>query len=42
MLKDWGISDDYVGIGHCILGYPDDFYTAKPKNRKADYITFVK
>lgn len=42
MLKDWGVSDDYVGIGHCILGYPADLYTAKPKNRKDDYITFVK
>ena len=22
LLKDWGISGDYRGVGHCILGYP--------------------
>lgn len=42
LLLDWGISTDYVGIGHCILGYPADDYVAKPKDRKSDYITFIK
>ena len=22
LLKEWGVEDDYIGIGHCILGYP--------------------
>ena len=22
LLKEWGIEGDYIGIGHCILGYP--------------------
>lgn len=41
MLKEWGIDENYVGIGHCLLGYPKtEPTTAKP--RKADYIRFVK
>ena len=37
LLKEWGISGDYVGIGHCILGYRDG---EKPetKPRKNNYI----
>ena len=23
LLKEWGITDEVVGVGNCILGYPD-------------------
>ena len=36
ILKSLGISDDYEGIGNCILGYPLESPTAKP--RKENYI----
>ncbi|HPY99994.1 MAG TPA: nitroreductase family protein [Clostridiales bacterium] len=38
LLKKWGLSGDYEGIGHVILGYglPEGFKEAAP--RKADYI----
>ena len=40
LLKKWGIEGDYVGIGHCILGYRDCEYSdAKP--RKKGYIVRV-
>ena len=40
LLKKWGLSEDYIGVGHCILGYPDGpLPEAKP--RKADYIVRV-
>ncbi len=40
MLKKWGISDNYEGIGHCILGYKEgETPTAKP--RKSDYVRFI-
>lgn len=40
LLKKWNISENYVGIGHCILGYPEEKSEAKP--RKDGYIRFVK
>lgn len=41
LLKKWGINGNYIGVGHCILGYADgDKPTAKP--RKADYIKIIK
>ena len=37
LLKQWGIEGDYVGVGHCILGYrAGELLEAKP--RKANYI----
>ncbi len=40
MMKRWGIPESYIGIGNCILGYPDgDYPQARP--RKADYIRRV-
>lgn len=42
LLKNWNISDDYVGIGHCILGYPDENLNAKSSSRKPDYITYIR
>lgn len=41
LLKQWGITGDYVGIGNCILGYRSQ----EPKvraERKADYIHWGK
>ena len=40
LLKEWNISENYVGIGHCILDYPEEKSEAKP--RKEGYIRFVK
>ena len=40
LLKQWGIEGDWIGVGHCILGYP----AAAPKPaapRKPDYIVKV-
>ena len=40
LLKKWGVEGDYVGIGHCILGYRDcEYPDAKP--RKKGYIVRV-
>ena len=41
LLKKWNIPDNYVGIGHCILGYPCETLQ-EPKPRKEDYITIIK
>ena len=41
ILQDLGITGDYEGIGHCILGYADgDEPAAKP--RKENYVYSVK
>ena len=40
LLKEWNIPENYAGIGHCILGYPEEKSEAKP--RKDRYIRFVK
>ena len=41
LLKEWGLEGEYIGIGHCILGYPaTELPAAKP--RKADYVHFIK
>ncbi len=40
LLRSWGISDDYVGIGHLALGYRSCEYPA-PRERKKDYIHIV-
>ena len=37
LLKKWGIEGDYIGVGHCILGYPDGEYR-EPKPRKDNYV----
>lgn len=41
LMKKWGISEDWVGVGNCILGYPD-CELPTPKARKEDYIVIVK
>ena len=39
LLKEWGLSENYVGIGHCILGYAANEAPA-PKPRKNDYVIY--
>ena len=40
LLTQWGIPQDYIGIGHCILGYTDgELPAAKP--RKDYYIVYA-
>lgn len=40
LLKKWGISADYRGVGHCILGYPaGPLPAARP--RREDYVVRV-
>lgn len=41
LLKEWGIEGDYIGVGSCILGYPDcDEPKAAP--RKPNSIIYVR
>lgn len=40
LLKEWGLSDSYKGIGNCILGYPADQIDPLPKPRKENYIIY--
>ncbi len=40
LLKEWNVDENYVGIGHCVLGYADgDLKQAK--ERKKDYVRFI-
>jgi len=40
LLKEWGIEGEWIGVGHCILGWPDGpLRPASP--RKPDYIHWV-
>ena len=39
LLKKWGIEGRWIGIGHCILGYPDE--EPAMKARKENYVTYV-
>ncbi len=41
ILQDLGITGDYEGIGHCILGYADGDEPAEAP-RKENYVYFVK
>ena len=40
LLRRWGVEGDWIGVGNCILGYPDGDIPA-PKPRKQDYIVRV-
>ncbi|HJA66421.1 diguanylate cyclase [Lachnoclostridium sp. An169] len=42
LLKKWGIEGDYIGVGHCILGYPAEGAVPEAKPRKADYVVYVR
>ena len=39
LLVQWGVEGEYIGIGNCILGYPDEDPVMKP--RKPDYIRYI-
>ena len=40
LLKKWGLEGEYIGVGHCILGYPaEEPKAAAP--RKPDYIVYA-
>ena len=41
LLKQWGIEGDYIGVGHCVLGYLDG-NLPKAAPRKDDYVVTVK
>ena len=40
LLKSLGIEGDYVGIGHCVLGYVDGEYPGIPE-RKDNWVYYV-
>ena len=40
-LKDIGVEGEYIGIGHCVLGYIDGDYPNAPK-RKENWVYWVK
>ena len=39
LLKSLGIEDEYEGIGHCILGYPEGDYTETPERKEIRVFT---
>ena len=39
LLKKWGVEGEWIGIGNCILGYPDENPAMKP--RKENYVYYV-
>jgi nitroreductase len=41
LLKKWGIEGEYIGVGHCLLGYADG-EEPKAKPRKENYIYYVR
>lgn len=41
LLKVWNIPDNYVGIGHVVLGYPADDFKPTEIPRKDDYVTYL-
>jgi nitroreductase len=40
LLQKWGVKGEYIGVGHCILGYPDETVEMKP--RKENYVYYVR
>lgn len=41
LLKKWGIEGDWIGVGNCILGYPESD-PAAPAERKDDYARVIR
>lgn len=39
--KEWGIAENLIGIGNCVLGYRAA-ELASPKPRKDDFVRFIK
>ena len=40
-LREWGVSEDNMDVGICILGYCDGDYPADYAQRKDDYIVWA-
>lgn len=40
LMKKWGVPENYIGVGNCILGYAEEKPEAKP--RKEGYVIKVK
>ena len=40
LLREWGIEDEYEGIGNCIIGYSAQ-EAPQPKPRKPDYVHYI-
>ena len=41
LLEKWGIKGEYIGIGNCILGYPDQEHPVM-KPRKENYVYYIR
>ena len=41
LLKVWNLSENYVGVGHVVLGYPEDDYKPTEKHIKEDYVVYL-
>lgn len=41
LLRKWGVTGDYVGVGHCVLGYPAGSAPAA-RPRKPGYVVMVR
>lgn len=41
ILKELGIEGDYEGIGHCVLGYPQQEEPSKTPPRKAERVYHI-
>lgn len=41
LLKEWGVQGDYIGVGSCILGYPD-CEQPKAAPRKENFVVIIK
>ncbi len=39
LMKKWGVPEEYVGVGHCILGYAAE--TPDPKPRRENFIIYA-
>ncbi len=41
LLRKWGVEGDYIGVGHCVLGYAEENGEAPAKPRKENYVIRV-
>ena len=41
LLKVWNLSENYAGIGHVVLGYPNDDFKATEKKIKDDFVIYL-
>ena len=39
LLKKWGVEGEWIGVGNCILGYPNENPAMKP--RKENYVRYI-